>query len=123
MMTNTMQPMQRITRTPDGCQYNIEVLSESILCIDPPSPETDWDDLPKTAKWGKTAAFPTPPPIGTRVLVKFNKLGTGTVQGYFIEHGWVGVHVLPDQRPEWHMKQNGPAANYYLVFGIEIAPA
>lgn len=112
--------MQTITRTPPDCQYNLTVLPQ-VESIDPPTPETDWDNLPKHNKWGKTAAFPTPPPIGTRVRVKINQLGTGTVQGYFIEHGWVGVHVLPDNRPEWHVKQN-PGKNYYLVFGIEIEP-
>lgn len=112
--------MQTISRSPDGCQYNIEVLSEGVLCIDPPSAPGDWDKLPKSAKWSK-GAFASPPEIGTRVRAKINELGTGTVQGYFIEHGWVGVHVLPDCRPAWHVRQNGEK-NYYLLFGIEVEP-
>jgi len=117
----TAATMQRITRTPEGCQYNIEVLSITVECIEPPNPQTDWSALPKHAKWAKTVDFPTPPPVGTRVRVKVSELGTGTVQGYFIEHGWVGVHILPDARPAWHIAQNGPDKNYYLVFGNEIA--
>lgn len=120
MNATKLPPMQRITRTPQGCQYNIEVLSESVECIEMPKTGEDFKNLPARAKWGK-CAFASPPPIGTRVRVKINQLGTGTVQGYFIEHGWVGVHVLPDARPEWHLKQN-PTQEYYLAFSAEIGP-
>lgn len=114
-------PMQRIERQVEGCQYNIEVLSESVECI----PKARFNSipissLPPHAKWVQDG-FAAPPPIGTRVRVKINQLGTGTVQGYFIEHGWVGVHVLPDVRPPWHLEAN-PGKNYYLVFGGEIEP-
>ena len=67
--------------------------------------------------WGN--ALP-PPTIGTRVNVIMNGFGPGVVESYFIEHGFLGVRVRPDVRPEWHIKQNGPDRNYCLVFGTEI---
>jgi len=115
----TVPPMQRIACGSPSCRYNIEVLSERFVSIDS---SADWDNLPPELKWSKTAAFPEPPAVGTRVHVRFNRLGVGTVQGYFVEHGWLGVHVLPDARPQWHIDQNGLEKNYYLVFGNEIAP-
>jgi hypothetical protein len=96
--------MQKITNR-EGCRYNIETTSE----------------LPSDGKWSGDV-FATPPSVGTRVRVKINELGTGVVQGYFVEHGWIGVHILPDARPKWHVKQR-PSDNYYLVFGLEIEPA
>jgi hypothetical protein len=47
--------------------------------------------------------------------------GPSTVTGYFIEHGFLGVHVRPDNRPEWHVKQS-PRRTTVCLFGIEIQP-
>ena len=84
----------------DTCRYNL---------TDPPVGE--WSGL-----------LPIPP-ISTIVQVTFNGLGKGIVQGYFIEHGFVGLHLLadPGTRPAWHKEQN-PDKNFYLVFGNEIRP-
>ena len=70
-----------------------------------------------------SGSFPLPG-IGAPVTVRINGLGTGIVRAYFVEHGWIGVHVTLDTPPDWHVKQN--AGRKYpgqaLVFGIEIKP-
>ncbi len=72
-------------------------------------------DVP--AVWsGKTE----PPAIGAKVRINFNQLGSGVVESYFTEHGWLGVRIRLDKQPEWHRKQNGTNRNYALVFGIEL---
>lgn len=65
--------------------------------------------------------FLAPPAIGERVQVTFNQLGTGTVTGYFVEAGFLGIILKADNRPDWHKKQN-PNCDLYHVFGAEIAP-
>lgn len=65
------------------------------------------------------AGAKTPPYKGQRVDVLVNDLGTGIVDSYFIERGWLGVKVLLDNPPQWHRRQN-PDRNYCLVFGTEI---
>ena len=44
-----------------------------------------------------------------------NKLGKGTVLGYFAEYGWLGVLVALDKNPKWRRDQlNGnPPAHLY----------
>jgi hypothetical protein len=64
--------------------------------------------------------FDEPPPIRTRVFVTFNGFGFATVRSYFIEDGWIGVEVECENRPEWHLKQNGDDHRFPLVFGAEI---
>lgn len=65
----------------------------------------------------------TPPAIGSRVRCTINKLGPGTVVGYFTEHKFMGVMVELDAatRPDFHRKQNGDDCRA-LVFGAEIEP-
>jgi len=74
---------------------------------------------------GKEAAWSgnEMPHIGDPVKVKFNGLGTGKIIGFFIEGGFLGCCVKPDegQRPDWHIKQNeGRNFQGYMVFGAEI---
>jgi len=72
-------------------------------------------EKPKYGIWtGKTEL----PKIGTKVKVLINRLGTGTVKGYFIEHAYLGVEVALDNQPEWHKKQNG-VGTLALIFGVE----
>jgi hypothetical protein len=66
--------------------------------------------------------FPCPPRIGDKVGITFNGFGTGTVVAYFREAGFLGVEVKCDQRPEWHIKQNGDTHAHPMVFGAEIEP-
>ena len=59
------------------------------------------------------------PGIGERVRVRMNGLGLGTVTGYLVEHGWLGVRVQLDNPPDWYRKQNGN--KHAMVFGVELA--
>lgn len=68
-------------------------------------------------RWSNATQLPQ---IGDRVQVTFNKLGDGTIIAFFEEHGFIGVVVKPDQRPDWHVKQNGDTHPNYTVFGAEI---
>ena len=61
-----------------------------------------------------------PPRVGARVSIHMNKLGTGVVQSYFVEHRFCGIRAMLDSPPDWHRKQN-PGRGYALVFGNEIA--
>ena len=74
-------------------------------------------------KWSgdkATPPMPEPPAIGARVFANVNDLGPGTVTGYFIEAGYLGLYVKldPATRPAWHKKQN-PDRDYCMIFGIE----
>jgi len=46
-----------------------------------------------------------PPPLGAPVTVLMNGLGPGVVVGYFVEHGYLGLHVRCHQLPEWMLAQ------------------
>lgn len=67
------------------------------------------------------------PKIGDKVRVTFNQLGTGKIISFFSDGGdlsknkspYIGVEVLADNRPKWHVKQN-PGQLSYHVFGAEI---
>jgi len=95
-----------------------------------PTKDSNKDGLPlfevtgHSGAWSGGERFPVPPAIGTRLRVSMNALGTGTLLGYFVESGYLGVEVRPDagQRPDWHIRQNGDRHPHYLVFGTEIRP-
>lgn len=76
------------------------------------------------AQWsGASKGFECPPAIGEKVRVSMNNLGVGTVEGYFIESGYIGLLIKPDdgQSPDWWVKQNaGKGRTHYSVFGTEI---
>lgn len=87
----------------------------------------NYDGYPRWSgrrQMARGTGFENPPAIGTRVLVNFNGFGLGTVRGYFVEHGWLGLYVHVDKRPDWHVKQN-PGDRDPMVFGVEVfvAPA
>jgi hypothetical protein len=67
-------------------------------------------------KWGGDGA---PPDVGSRVIVRVNKIGAGKVLGYFLEEGFLGVLVQPDNAPDWYRKQNGGNVPCH-VFGAEL---
>lgn len=75
------------------------------------------DGCTAAAKW--SGAF-EPPAIGDTVVVKVNGIGPAKVRAYFVQHGWLGVHVDPVSPPEWYIKQNGLGAPCH-VFGAEIS--
>lgn len=62
-----------------------------------------------------------PPRFGDRVTVTINRLGPGTVTGYAVVEGYLGVMIKVDDdtRPEWHKTQN-PKNQPSLAFGPEI---
>lgn len=65
--------------------------------------------------------FPIPA-IGERVFVNMNGFGAGVVESYFVEHGFLGVCVVVDVAPAWHVKQT-KGSKYEgkaLVFGAEL---
>lgn len=72
--------------------------------------------------WSGRGSLATPPPVGTPVIVRINGIGPGTVRGYFVEHGFLGVEVRVDDPPAWWRKQNG-RARIARVFGTEIIGA
>lgn len=63
-----------------------------------------------------------PPKIGDIVKINFNGLGSGKVDSYFIEHGFLGVTVVLDNEPDWHKKQckGTPHAGIAMAFGREL---
>lgn len=77
-----------------------------------------------TALWSGATA---PPEIGESVTINFNGLGAGKVVGYFVEKGWLGLHVALDHNPEWRRGQferlGLPADRPASVFGAEIGGA
>jgi hypothetical protein len=65
------------------------------------------------------------PAIGTRVRINFDELGYGTVESYFIEHGWLGVCVKLDKIPDWkfnEQRDEPEKMEVALVFAIELDP-
>jgi len=47
------------------------------------------------------------PAVGSEVEVKINGIGRSTVLKYFVEHGFIGLVVQPQNPPTWYIKQNG----------------
>jgi len=73
-----------------------------------------YDILPNYEKWSGDRI----PSVGDKVDINFNRLGSGTVDCYFIEYGYLGVVVVLENQPKWHKEQNDH--NLALVFGNEI---
>lgn len=79
--------------------------------------------------WSGAGELATPPAIGARVFVAMNGFGTGTVRGYFVEFGWLGVYVQVDNPPAWYVKQlaedpgprPGNQERVPMIFGAELA--
>lgn len=98
------------------CRYDLTTIPEPVVRFAPKVGEPLPSPQPGALIWsGKT----DPPPVGTRVNVRINGLGYGTIAAYFTEHGYLGVKITLEDRPEWHVKQN-PNRDYCLVFGAEI---
>jgi hypothetical protein len=63
-----------------------------------------------------------PPAPGTPIRVTMNGLGLGTVQGYFVEYGYLGLLVRLVDPPKWWRLQNAnDLSRLAHVFGIEFA--
>lgn len=62
-----------------------------------------------------------PPALLSRVNIRINGIGPGTVTGYAVCDGYLGVMVRADDatRPDWHKSQN-PQNDPGIVFGVEL---
>ena len=54
--------------------------------------------------WASTKAIPA---IGSKLNVKINGIGESIVKKYFVEYGFIGMLVTPQNPPAWYIKQNG----------------
>jgi hypothetical protein len=55
-------------------------------------------------QWVTTKPIPA---VGSEVNVKINGIGRSKVLKYFVEHGFIGLVVQPQNPPAWYIKQNG----------------
>ncbi len=60
-----------------------------------------------------------PPAVGAEVDVYVNMIGKATVTGYWTEHGFLGVLVLPHDPAIWYAEQNGVDTPCHLT-GVEL---
>lgn len=97
-----------LTASPRG-SYGYIYISSHMKGLDK-FPEIDGVDI----KWSGSFV----PKIGDMVRCKVNNIGPGKVLGYYLEHKWVGIIVMPDAPPEWYVNQNGSNAPCGL-FGVE----
>src|SRR4051812_26425037 len=88
-----------------NCKYDLDNIPLNTVCIDPTPENIERYRAAKEAGEATLWGGGIIPLIGDRVAINFNQLGTGTVESYFTEHGWVGVCVLLDKVPDWKKKQ------------------
>jgi hypothetical protein len=115
-VTVTSAPLQRLTRGKN--EYGLAAIPDVPLLY--PLTEEERTNTVRL-KWSGPL---TPPAVGAPVTVTMNGIGTGTVLGYFIEENWLGLHVRPDNPPEWLVRQQTAATHYRgqaLVFGAEVS--
>ena len=71
-------------------------------------------------KWSGTMPIPA---IGETVVINFNGLGSATVIGYVVEHGWLGLDTELKTIPTWHYRRHPPRTERHgraFCFGVEI---
>lgn len=95
----------------DSTPATVETLPERLATVEA------WR-LPDGLKW--TGKGPVPA-LGERVTIHVNKIGAGTVQGYFHLAGFLGVLVDVPNLPDWYCK--GQATKPFPhVYGRELEP-
>lgn len=96
------------------CVYDLPELPADVVLMLPENVDNE-----SVTKW--SGSYPIPK-IGDRVRIGFNELGSGAVESYFVEHGFVGVCVKLDNPPAWKRKQHAGTKHEdtALVFGKEI---
>lgn len=99
------------------CRYNLTEKPANVIRFIP-STVDDHRNLPTEPKWSNLDR--DIPAIGDRVESKSHGKIPGTVIGYFVEHGWAGVHVRLD-RP-W-INGNGKGFDTVHVFGVDLDAA
>lgn len=72
-----------------------------------------------TAKWSSDKFLV--PAIGSKVKASMNGQWEGTVEAYFVEHGYQGIEVdcSAGKTPEFHKRQGGDAKRV-LLFGVDL---
>ena len=66
-------------------------------------PAASYIELEKL-QWVSTKPIPA---VGSEVNVTINGIGRSKVLKYFVEHGFIGLVVQPQNPPTWYIKQNG----------------
>ena len=61
--------------------------------------------------WISTKAIPA---IGSKLNVKINGIGESIVKKYFVEYGFIGMLVTPQNPPAWYISQNGEGADCHV---------
>lgn len=111
--------MTTLTVIDKTCRYNLTELPSPVVAITRKGDDGSVENPTTAYIW--SGAFPVPA-RGEKVFVNMNGFGSGTVHSYFLEHGWLGVRVVLDVDPEWHVKQS-KGTKYEgsaLVFGAEL---
>jgi hypothetical protein len=96
------------------CKYELTELPEGVIL----KTEENWRDN-TVVKW--SGEYPIPQ-IGDRVITTVNGMGSGVVESYFVEHGYVGVLMVLDKPPAWHVNQHKGTKHegIAMVFGSEL---
>lgn len=77
-----------------------------------------WPNESLEIKWTGSGSVPR---IGDRVQTYLNNMGPGTVTGYFVEHGFLGVTISLERPPEWFTAQSTTGSTGYF-FGLDLEP-
>lgn len=73
-------------------------------------PVSSYTEFEKLA-WVSTKSIPA---IGSKLNVKINGIGESIVKKYFVEYGFIGMLVTPQNPPAWYIKQNGEGADCHV---------
>ena len=93
--------------------YHLKHPPEGVVAF---QPGRDRGPTPDNPKWSSSLPMPE---IGARVNVFDMRKGPGVVTGYFVEHGWAGLHVRLDKP----IVIGGKSLAEVHVFGIDLEPS
>lgn len=99
-----------------GCDYFLPEPPCSVQAVRPPA---DGGPLPRVKEghclW--SSDYPVPS-IGEEVVVRLNNAGRGFVTSYFVEHGFLGLHVALDKPRE--IPQHKAGCRDVMAFGCDL---
>lgn len=108
-------------KEPTVCVYG---MAELPLWIPRSEENAEYKATEVLPRWSGGKGLEQPPALGTRINASMNGFGQGVVVAYFVEHGWLGIEVAVDKRPDWHVKQtkasDTPDRFNPLLFGSEV---
>lgn len=106
--------MTRGFKNTETCRYELTELPEGVIL----KTGENWRDN-SVVKW--SGSYPIPQ-IGERVITTVNGMGSGVVESYFVEHGYLGVLMVLDNPPTWHVNQHKGTKHegIAMVFGAEL---